>query len=78
MEFLLLWIDELDDAVSTLRHLASEIVGFLVALVLFAATGAALVFAPQVTLPLAAVVLSASLFEMARRRRRALAERGSP
>jgi hypothetical protein len=69
MEFLLLWIDELDDAVSALRHLVPEIVGFLVALALFAATGAALVIAPQISVPIAGVVLSASLFEMARRRR---------
>lgn len=69
MENLLLWVDELDDAVATLRHLAPQIFSLLIAIALFAATGAALVFAPQVSLPIAAVVLSASLFEMARRRR---------
>jgi hypothetical protein len=77
MEFLLLWVDELDDAVSTLRHLMPSIVGFLTALALFAATGAALVLAPQITVPVAGVVLSASLLEMARRRRsRALSASG--
>ncbi|HEY8539666.1 MAG TPA: hypothetical protein VIL28_12425 [Steroidobacteraceae bacterium] len=29
MEFLLLWIDELDDAVGMLRHLAPKILAFL-------------------------------------------------
>lgn len=72
MEFLLLWIDDLDDAIGALRHLAPKIMSFLLALTLFAATGAALVMAPQVTLPLAAVALSASIVELARRRRRTL------
>ena len=75
MEFLLLWIDELDDALSTLRHYLPEIVGFLVALALFAATGAALVMAPQISIPIGGVVLSASLLEMARRRRSKLSAR---
>lgn len=46
MEFLLLWVDELDDALGALRHLAPRIAGFLTALALFAATGCALVLAP--------------------------------
>jgi hypothetical protein len=75
MEFLLLWIDDLDDAIGALRHLAPQIMSFLVALALFAATGAALVMAPQVTLSLAAVVLSASIIELARRRRRTADQR---
>lgn len=69
MEFLLQWADDLDDAVHALRHLLPNIVGFLVAIALFAATGAALVLAPQVAVPVAAVALSTSLFEVARRRR---------
>ena len=69
MEFLLLWIDDLDDAVGALRHLASKILGFLVALVLFAATGFALLRAPATTLAIVGIVLSASLFESVRRRR---------
>lgn len=69
MEFLLQWADDLDDAAHALRHLLPNIVGFLVALALFAATGAALVLAPHIAVPIAAVVLSASLLEVARRRR---------
>jgi hypothetical protein len=69
MEFLLLWIDDLDDAVGALRHLAPKILGFLIALTLFAATGLALSLAPQATLSIAGLVLSASLIEAVRRRR---------
>ena len=43
MEFLLLWADELDDALAVLRHYAPRILGLLAALALFAATGFALV-----------------------------------
>ncbi|MBB6096077.1 hypothetical protein HNQ60_004968 [Povalibacter uvarum] len=68
MEFLLLWIDDLDDAFGALRHLAPRIIGFLVACALFAATGFALVVAPHVTLAIIALVLSAFLFEFARQR----------
>jgi len=69
MEFLLLWIDDLDDAFGALRHLAPKIAGFCLALALFALTGIALVFAPHTTLAILGLVLSASLFEFARRRR---------
>lgn len=76
MEFLLLWIDDLDDALGALRHLAPRILAFLAATALFAATGFALVLAPHIALTLIAVVLSASLLEAVRRRRlRALAQR---
>jgi hypothetical protein len=76
MEFLLLWVDELDDALGALRHLAPRIVGLLIALAVFAATGFALVLAPQITLAAAAGVASVSLLEVVRRRRaRLLAER---
>jgi hypothetical protein len=68
MEFLLLWADELDDALAVLRHYAPRILGLLLALALFAATGFALVFAPHVTLAAFAVILSAALFEALRRR----------
>jgi hypothetical protein len=68
MEFLLLWADELDDALAVLRHYAPRILGLLLALGLFAATGFALVFAPHVTLAALAVILSATLFEALRRR----------
>jgi len=68
MEFLLLWIDEMDDALGALRHMAPRIVGLLLALALFATTGFGLALAPHVTLTALAVVLSASLLEVARRR----------
>ena len=69
MEFLLLWADELDDAMAVLRHYAPRILGLIAALALFAATGFALIFAPHVTLAVFAVVFSATLFETLRRRR---------
>ncbi len=69
MEFLLLWIDELDDAIGALRHLAPKLLGFVVALALFAATGFALIVAPHITLAILAVALSALLIESARQRR---------
>jgi membrane protein implicated in regulation of membrane protease activity len=69
MEFLLLWVDELDDAIGALRHLAPQILGFLAATAMFVATGAAVVLAPQVTLAVAAIVSCVSLLEVARRRR---------
>ena len=69
MEILLLWADELDDAMAVLRHYAPRILGLIAALVLFAATGFALIFAPHVTLAVFAVVSSATLFETLRRRR---------
>ena len=71
MEFLLLWADNLDDAIGALRHLAPKILGFFCALALFAGTGFALILAPQVTLAVLAVTLSAGLIEAARRRWRA-------
>ena len=75
MEFLLLWIDDLDDAVGAVRHLAPKILGFLFALILFAATGLALNFAPQATLAIVGLILSVSLYEALRRRR---LERANP
>ena len=67
MEFLLQWIDEMDDALGALRHLAPRILGLLLALVLFAASGFGLVLAPHLTVAALAVVLSAALLEGARR-----------
>jgi hypothetical protein len=69
MEFLLLWIDDLDDAFGALRHLGPKILGFLLAVLLFAATGFALTLAPQATLAAVGLVLSASLLQAVRRRR---------
>jgi hypothetical protein len=70
MEFLLLWADDLDDALGALRHLAPKFIGFLFALALFAGTCFALILTPHVTLGLLAVSVSAALIEVARRRRR--------
>lgn len=69
MEFLLLWADNLDDALCALRHLAPKILSFVAAFVLFAATGFALVIAPEATLAILGVAMSASLLEGVRRRR---------
>jgi hypothetical protein len=66
MEFLLLWVDDLDDAIGAVRHLAPQILGFLFAVALFVGTTLAFSFAPQATF---AVLLSAGLLEVARRRR---------
>jgi hypothetical protein len=67
MEFLLLWADELDDALAVLRHYAPRILGFIVALGLFAGTGFALMRAPHVTL---------AAFAVRRRRARTADESG--
>jgi hypothetical protein len=72
MEFLLLWADNLDDALGALRHLAPKILGLITAFALFAATGFALALAPQVTLAIIGLVMSASLIEGMRRRRAAI------
>jgi hypothetical protein len=73
MEFLLLWADNLDDALCALRHLAPKILSFVAAFALFALTGFALALAPHATLAVIGLVLSASLVEHLRRRRAALA-----
>jgi len=73
MEFLLLWWDNLDDALCAARHLAPKILAFLLAFALFALTGFALVLAPQATLAAIGLMLSASLYDYWRRRRAALA-----
>jgi hypothetical protein len=66
MEFLLLWVDDLDDAMGALRHLAPKILGFLFAITLFVGTTLAFSLAPQASV---AVLLSVALLEAARRRR---------
>ena len=68
MEFLLLWVDNLDDHVHALRHLAPKIFGLLLALSLFVLTGIALVRAPHVGLAAIGLVLSATLIEVKRRK----------
>jgi hypothetical protein len=69
MEFLLLWADNLDDALCALRHLAPKILGFITAFALFCLTGFALVLAPQATLAALCLILSATLVDGVRRRR---------
>ena len=69
MEFMLLWMDNLDDALCALRHLAPKIMGFLLATALFAATGFALIVSTQLTLVILAVTSSVVLIEQSRRRR---------
>jgi hypothetical protein len=71
MEFLLLWADDLDDAIGALRHLAPKFIGLLFALALFAGTCFALILTPHLTLALLAVSIAAAIVEVARRRRRA-------
>ena len=78
MEFLLLWVDELDDVLGALRHLAPRILGFLTATALFVATGVAVLMAPQVTLTVGAIVFSATLLEVARRRRTRAVDQREP
>jgi len=72
MEFLLLWIDDLDDALAAMRHLGPKILSFIVAIAvaigLFVGTGYVLSLAPQVTLFVAALAASATLIEALRRR----------
>jgi hypothetical protein len=69
MEFMLLWADDLDDALCALRHLAPKILGLVAAFALFTATGFALLRAPQATLAVIGLVLCAALIEGVRRRR---------
>jgi hypothetical protein len=69
MEFMLLWWDNLDDALCALRHLAPRILGFAFATALFVATGIALAVSPHTTLSILAVTSSVVLIDIARRRR---------
>jgi len=66
MEILLLWADNVDDAVGALRHYGPRIMGLLSALALFVATGIGLLLAPPLVL---AVVACAAVTEVARRHR---------
>jgi len=76
MEFMLLWADNLDDALCALRHLAPKILGLVAAFALFIATGLALMLVPQAALAALGLVMSASLVEHLRRRRATLTNRG--
>ncbi len=70
MEFLLLWADNLDDALGAVRHLAPKLIGLLLAIALFAMTGIALILAPHALLAATGLILSAALVEGVRRKRR--------
>ncbi len=78
MEFMLQWADDLDDALGVLRHYAPRVLGLLIALTLFAATGFALLHAPQAALAGLALLLSVTLIELLRRRRLGLDAHDSP
>jgi hypothetical protein len=69
MEFLLLWADELDDALGALRHLWPQVVDFLTATLLFAMTGFGLMLATQATVFAVVAVVAATLLEVSRHRR---------
>ena len=69
MEFLLLWADNLDDAVGAVRHLAPKLFGLLLAMALFTLTGIALVRTPHVALAAIGLILSTALVENVRRRK---------
>lgn len=73
MEFLLLWADEIDDAMGVLRHLAPRALGLILAAMLLLATAVALTLAPELTLGIGGLVLSGSLLALVRRRRARLA-----
>jgi hypothetical protein len=47
MEILLLWIDELDDAVGVLRHLAPKLLAFLGTVAVLAGAAYAVRWVPQ-------------------------------
>jgi formate/nitrite transporter FocA (FNT family) len=76
MEFMLLWMDNLDDVLCALRHLAPKIFGFLFAVAMFVATGFALIVSTHFTLALIAVTSSIALLETTRRRRLQSVETG--
>lgn len=56
MEFLLLWADNIDDALGALRHLAPKILGLVGAISLFTLTGFALVHAPELAVAASSLV----------------------
>ncbi len=68
MEVFLLLADEIDDAVAILRSLWPRLFGLVVAISLLFVTGFAVRSFPRATLPVVAVLLSATLFERLRRR----------
>ncbi|HEX2495145.1 MAG TPA: hypothetical protein VHK24_15340 [Steroidobacter sp.] len=69
MEFLLLWADELDDAIAAARHLTPRILGVLAAIGSLAAAAFALMPAPRLLLGALALALAATVMQLVRRRR---------
>lgn len=68
MEFLLLWIDELDDLVGVVRHIAPKLLALLWALLSFLMTVLAFTLAPQVMLGTMGLLLVIPSIEAVRRR----------
>ena len=68
MENLLLVLDEVDDVVGIVRHLAPRLLGFLAALVLFALTVLTFLFLPKVALAALGVLLSVALIDRVSKR----------
>lgn len=68
MEVFLLWLDELDDALAMLRSLWPRLLGLGLACVLLLGTGFAFLKLPHLVLPVAALLLGATLIERVRRR----------
>ena len=68
MEIFLQWYDDLDDLVGAVRFAWPKIIGFLLALTLFAATGLACIVLPGVFLTVAAALGSFFLVELIRNR----------
>ncbi len=68
MEIFLQWYDDLDDLVGAARFAWPKILGFLLAVTLFAATGLACILLPKVLLTVAAAMISFFLIELIRNR----------
>jgi hypothetical protein len=68
MEVFLLLLDELDDVAGVIRHVWRRVMGLLLALALFCATGWLLLHQPLLSAVGVAAVLSFALLERVRRR----------
>jgi hypothetical protein len=68
MEIFLQWYDDLDDLMGAVRFAWPRILGFLLAVTLFAATGWACILLPKVFLTVAAALVSFFLVELIRNR----------
>jgi hypothetical protein len=68
MEVFLLLLDELDDVAGVVRHVWRRVLGLLIALALFFATGWLVLHQPLLSLVTVAAALSFALLEFVRRR----------